>query len=202
MRFEKMKNKKKIYLILGFMLVVVLLYIGILQFKISQYSDSKAPKNADYVIVLGAKVNRTVPSLALKSRIDSAAQYLKTNKDTLAIASGGKGTGEDISEAESIKEQLLKQGISQSRIILEDRSTNTEENLRFSKKLIPATAKRGIIVTNSFHVYRSLSIAKDNGLNLAGLAAKTPKSAIIKSYSREYLAITKYYLIKLIKFIS
>jgi uncharacterized SAM-binding protein YcdF (DUF218 family) len=189
-----MKKRKIISLILGVLIVSGLIYVAILQFKISQNSHSAIPKNADYLIILGARVKSTVPSLALKSRIDSAGKYLLDNKDTIAIASGGKGPGEDISEAESIKKELLKQGISESRIILEDQSTDTYENIRFSKRLIPKKAKVGIIVTNNFHVYRSLSIAKDQDLDLYGLAAKTPKSAIIKSYIREYLAITKFYL--------
>lgn len=196
-----MKKKKKIYLILSILVSFGLIYVGILQFKITQFSHSEVPRGADYIIILGARVKSTVPSLALKSRINSAAQYLKDNKDTIAIASGGKGPGEAISEAEAIKEELVKQEINDSRIRLEDRSTDTAENIRFSKKLIPKNANVGIIVTNNFHVYRSLSIAKDQHLDLYGLPARTPKSAILKSYTREYLAITKYYFIRLIKII-
>jgi uncharacterized SAM-binding protein YcdF (DUF218 family) len=115
-------------------------------------------------------------------------------QDTLVIASGGKGSGEEISEAESIKSELKKQGISENRIILEDQSTDTYENINFSKKLIPKGAKLGLVVTNNFHLYRAVSIARDYGLQVQGLPAETPWIAVVKSYSREYLAITKYYL--------
>lgn len=191
---EMMKKKKRMILLVGVLAALGVLYIGFLQFKISQYSNMEAPKNADYVIVLGASVRGTVPSLAFASRINAAAKYLQENKDTVVIASGGKGPGEDISEAESIKRELVKQGISESRIILEDRSTNTYENIDFSKKLIPKDAKLGIVVTNTFHLYRSISIAHGQGLEVQGLPAKTPLKALFKSYSREYLAITKFYL--------
>jgi uncharacterized SAM-binding protein YcdF (DUF218 family) len=192
-----MKNKKKILFTLGIIVGIGLIYLVFLQVKISQYSHLEPPKNADYVIILGAKVNGKVPSLVLQSRIDAAAKYLTENKNTIAIASGGKGSGEDISEAEAIKNELMKKGIDESRIIMENRSTNTVENIEFSKKLIPKNAKSGIVVTNTFHMYRSLSIAHDQGLTLSGLPAETPANAVIKSYSREYLAITKYYLQKL-----
>jgi uncharacterized SAM-binding protein YcdF (DUF218 family) len=189
-----MKNRKRVFLLVGVFVALGLIYIGILQFKISQYSNMETPKNADYLIVLGARVKGTVPSLAFASRINAAADYLKKNQDTLVIASGGKGSGEEISEAESIKSELKKQGISENRIILEDQSTDTYENINFSKKLIPKGAKLGLVVTNNFHLYRAVSIARDYGLQVQGLPAETPWIAVVKSYSREYLAITKYYL--------
>ena len=189
-----MKKKKRMVSIFGILVILGLIYVGFLQFKISQYSRVEAPKNADYVIVLGARVKGTVPSLAFASRINAAAKYLKENKDTIVIASGGKGSGEDISEAECIKRELVKQGISETRVILENHSTDTYENINFSKKLIPPNANVGLVVTNNFHLYRAISIARDQGLDVQGLPAKTPRKAVIKSYTREYLAITKYYL--------
>ncbi|MBT2721284.1 YdcF family protein [Bacillus sp. ISL-46] len=72
--------------------------------------------------------------------------------------------------------------------------SNTYENINFSKKLIPEDAKIGLVVTNNFHLYRAVSIARDYGLQVQGLPAETPWIAVVKSYSREYLAITKFYL--------
>lgn len=188
---------KKLLLILGILSGTVLVYFGVLQWKIVQYSHMKAPNHADYLIILGANVKGTIPSSTLQSRIDTAAIYLKKNPKTIAIASGGKGSGEDISEAEAIKKELLKKGINQSRILLESQSTNTYENIKFSKKLIPRNAKTGVVVTNRFHLYRALMIARDQHLNIHGLAASTPLLTIPRSYLREYLAITKYYLLKI-----
>nr|WP_144550021.1 YdcF family protein [Bacillus sp. X1(2014)] len=193
-----MKHKKRVFGLAAVLVILGLIYIGFLQFKISQYSHKDVPKNADYLIVLGARVKGTVPSLAFASRINAAAEYLKRNKETIVIASGGKGPGEDISEAESIKRELVDQGISEDRIILEDQSTDTYENINFSKKLIPKGDRLGLVVTNNFHLYRAVSIARDYGLTVQGLPAETPWIAVPKSYSREYLAITKYYLKKFI----
>ncbi|WP_147535496.1 YdcF family protein [Bacillus marasmi] len=179
-----------IKIIIGFSL----LYLVYLQYKIYLHSEVKPSKNADYLIILGARVHGTTPSLTLQERINTAAEYLKENKSTLAIASGGQGPDEKISEAEAIKRELIKQGIHTSRIILEDRSTDTYQNLKYSKKLLPGDANNGLIVTNEFHLYRSIMIAKDENLFVSGLPAKTPLIAVPKSYSREYLAITKYYL--------
>lgn len=189
-----MLNKKMMNSITGILVIFGLVYAGFLQFKISQYSHVEAPNNADYIIVLGARVKGTVPSLAFASRINAAAKYVKENENTIVIASGGKGSGEDISEAECIKRELVRQGINESRIILEDRSTDTYENIDFSKKLIPGDATSGLVVTNNFHLYRAISIARDHGLDVQGLPAKTPWKAVLKSYTREYLAITKFYL--------
>lgn len=189
-----MKKTKRVRQLIVVLAALGLIYIAILQFKITQFSHQEVPENADYLIVLGARVKGTVPSLAFASRINPAAKYLQKNKETIVIASGGKGPGEEISEAESIKRELVKQGISVSRIILEDRSTDTYENIRFSKKLIPRKAKHGLVVTNYFHIYRSISIARDQELEVEGLPAKTPLMAVPKSYIREYMAITKFYL--------
>jgi uncharacterized SAM-binding protein YcdF (DUF218 family) len=193
-----LKTRKKTWFFLSILILLGLFYIGVLQFKISQYKSQTVPEKADYMIVLGARVKDSGPSQALECRINAAVSYLRKNENTIVIASGGKGSNEKISEAESIKQELIKKGIPSSQIFLEDQSTSTYENIRNSKKLIPPSAKKGIVVSNDFHIYRSLQIAKDQGLNLYGLPAKTPVSAILKSYFHEYLAITKYYLEKYI----
>ncbi|WP_174730301.1 YdcF family protein [Mesobacillus harenae] len=190
-----MNKKKRIWLLCS-LAVLGFLYVAALQYKISQHWESEAPQNADYVIILGARVKGTVPSLALNSRIQAAVEYLEENEEAIIIASGGRGPGEDISEAEAIKRELIKQGINESQIFLEEKSTDTYENIRMSKALISDHSQTGIVVTNTFHVYRSVQIAKDEGLTIAGLSAETPSQAVPKSYIREYMAITKYYLIK------
>lgn len=188
-----MKIKQRKVLVVGILMILGLIYAGFLQYKISQYSNVDVPRNAEYIIVLGAGVKGTVPTLAFASRINAAAKYAKENQDTVIIASGGRGSGEKITEAECIRRELVKQGISKSRIILENRSTDTYENIQFSKKLIPQGTKSGLVVTNNFHMYRAISIARDQGLDVQGLPAKTPWKAVLKSYTREYLAITKFY---------
>ncbi|MEI3193353.1 MAG: YdcF family protein [Lachnospiraceae bacterium] len=90
----------------------------------------------DYLVVLGAQVRGTVPSRALKKRLDTAAEYLGKNLETKVVVSGGKGAGEEITEAEAMENYLLELGIEKDRIIMEDRSTTTSENLRYTGELI------------------------------------------------------------------
>jgi uncharacterized SAM-binding protein YcdF (DUF218 family) len=187
--------RKRLLVGAGVLFVLLLIYFAFLHMKISEHRNIEVSNNAEFVIILGARVKGTVPSLALQYRIDATAEYMKINPNTIAIASGGKGSGEDISEAEAIRRGLLDHGIGETRILLEDKSTSTVENIRFSQKLIPKNLKTGLLVTNDFHIYRAKLIAKDEGLLLEGLPAKTPTVAIPKSYFREYLAITKYYLL-------
>lgn len=141
-----------------------------------------------------SKGQRVGSIIILTIQIDKAAEYLSANKHTVVIVSGGKGPGEDISEAKAMQQGLIAQGIEEARIMMEDKSTTTHENIVFSKELIPDTATSGLIVSNDFHIYRAVEIAKKEGLDMKGLPAKTPKVSLLKSYTREYLAITKYYL--------
>lgn len=179
--------------------VIGLIYMAVLEMKIYQSSHQEIPTDADYVIVLGARVNGTVPSLSLQYRIDAAAQYLLKNEETIVIVSGGQGPDEDISEAEAMRKGLVAQGIEAERIILEDQSTSTYENIIFSKKLISRGLETGLLVSNDYHLYRAGLIAKKEGLVVTGLPAKTPKISLVKSHVREYLSITKHYLKNLLK---
>lgn len=189
-------RKKLIFGSLAVIILVVGCYIAFLQFKIYQASHEDIPQNADYVLILGARVKGTVPSLSLKYRMDAAAEYLRANEDAKAIVSGGQGSGEDISEAEAMRRGLVERGIEESRIILEDQSTSTYENITFSKKLIPKGNYTILLVSNDFHLYRAGLMADQEGLNTIGLPAKTPKVVVVKSHIREYLAITKFYIVK------
>ncbi|HDR7383514.1 TPA: YdcF family protein [Bacillus toyonensis] len=186
-------RKKKIIKYIIAIITVCAVYAVFLQYNIYKHGHMKATDDADYIIVLGSKVNGTKPSYSLQYRIDKATEYLKLHEKTIAIVSGGQGKGEDISEALAMKQGLMKQNIAEDRIIMEDKSTSTDENITFSKPLIPANMKKGMIVTNDFHMFRAKKIAAKQGLQLEGLPAKTPKPIIIPSNVREYLAITQYW---------
>ncbi|EOP27711.1 MULTISPECIES: YdcF family protein [Bacillus] len=186
-------RKKKIVKYIIAIITVCAVYAVFLQYNIYKHGHMKATDDVDYIIVLGSKVNGTKPSYSLQYRIDKAAEYLKSHEKTIAIVSGGQGKGEDISEALAMKQGLMKQNIAEDRIIMEDKSTSTDENITFSKPLIPANMKKGMIVTNDFHMFRAKKIAAKQGLQLEGLPAKTPKPIIIPSNVREYLAITQYW---------
>lgn len=136
-------------------------------------SGMKGNKNADYdyLIVLGAAVYGKYPSGVLNFRIEEAYEYLSNNPDTIVVVSGGQGSGEDISEALCMKNRLMELGIDESRIIMEDQSTSTNENLEFSLQKIPTGSSVGI-VTNNFHLYRSIRLADAyDGYKISGISA-------------------------------
>lgn len=158
----------------------------------------KPDKELDYLIVLGAQVKGDVPSLSLKYRIDAAGDYLRENKETKAVLSGGKGPGENISEAECMYRELLLRGIEKERLIKEDKSVNTSENIEFSYRILQDRHKNGTeklktgIVTNGFHVFRGTAIArkKMNG-KIQGIPAKSNKFLLVNYMVREFLGVLK-----------
>lgn len=196
--FRRLVNKKWLRITVAVFLAVCFVYFVIIEGLVISGMSAEGKQGLDYIIVLGAKVNGTVPSLALRCRIDRAYEYLRDNPSTVAIVSGGQGHGEDISEAEAMRRGLCERGIDESRIILEARSTSTEENLEFSYALIQDTTASVGIVTNNFHVFRALSIAKNSHSNAAasvcGVSARYPNVLIIHYMMREFVSITFYAL--------
>lgn len=152
---------------------------------------------ADAVIVLGAGVNGTTPSLALQTRISAAADYLAQHPEALAVLSGGQGPGEDITEAEAMLRGLKSRGIDEERLLLEDRSTSTAENFAFSKSLLEQggldTDSAVIaVVSNDFHLYRARLLAGREGLKTFGVPAELPWFWLSANYYvREYFALVK-----------
>lgn len=134
------------------------------------------PEN-EYVIVLGAGVNGTVPSRPLRERLEAAKTYLETYPEATAILTGGKGDNENLSEAQCMYNWLTERGIAPDRLRMEDRATSTEENLDFSMDLIEAeTGTRPETVTilsNEYHLARASIFAENEGIQMVGYAAKT-----------------------------
>lgn len=133
------------------------------------------PTDPAAIIVLGCRVHGENPSPMLMQRISAACRYLEEYPEAVVVASGGKGEDELISEAECIKRQLEKRGISSERIIIEDNSTNTRENMAFSKALLEEKDILGeiAIVSNEYHLLRAKTIAKKQGLDVKCCAART-----------------------------
>ncbi len=161
-------------------------------------NNDTADYNEDYLVVLGCGVRGDTPSLMLRSRLDTALEYIDKNKDCKIIVSGGKGLDEDISEAEAMYIYLTKRGVDGSRIIREDRSTSTTENYRFSNELAGGELKTKsvAIITTDFHIYRAESLARMQGINAAHIGSDTEWYNILPSYLRELLAIGKMYVLK------
>ena len=117
--------------------VVVLVCIGLVYFCFVEYfiiKNARTDKDAgrDYLIVLGAAVYKDQPSLTLVRRLEGALQYLNEHPKTIAIVSGGKGSGEEITEAQAMHDWLIAHGIPEARIIMEPKATSTLENLQYA----------------------------------------------------------------------
>lgn len=153
-----------------------------------------APKDGlEYVIVLGAGIRGTTPTRPLLLRIQRAYEYMQDNPDTILIASGGRGNDEQISEAECIRNTLVEMGLDESRILLEDCSTDTEENISNSYELIPDKNSEVGIVTNSFHIWRAVAIANSQGYeNVSGVPAKTLMPVGVHYVVREFFGYVKW----------
>lgn len=147
-------------------------------------------ENPEAVIVLGCQVRGEEPSLMLQRRLDAALEVLEQNPEALCVVSGGQGSGEDISEAEAMKRYLTERGVSSDRIILEDRSVSTRENIRFSAELLKERGlSRAVIATNEFHQYRAGIYAKRNGLTAGHHSGRTPLYNLLNYTVREWAAL-------------
>lgn len=151
------------------------------------------PQNNDdvTVVVLGCQVKGNVPSIMLGDRISAAYDYLSKNEKAVCIASGGQGDGEYISEAEAIKNGLVSRGIDPSRIIIEDKSTNTAENIKYSAEII---RKNGLsteiaVASDNFHQLRASIFAKNEGLTAHSIGNKTFWPLSGSYWTREVLAV-------------
>jgi uncharacterized SAM-binding protein YcdF (DUF218 family) len=178
----------------SFLFVSYVLYAAV-------YGRIVRPGAADFVIVLGLGLRRdgTVPPM-LASRLDRGRaiwERLAVSADRrdrpMLIVSGGKGSDERIPEATAMADYLLRRGFPADAIVLEDRSRNTEENLRFSKAIMDERrpGSRCVIVTSDFHAFRAALIARSLGIDgqVAGapVARYFQPSALLREFAAVFL---------------
>lgn len=183
---------------LGVLIGAAVIFFALVEGLIISGMNYKTESNLDYVIVLGAQVRGTRVTRSLAKRLATAAEYLNNNPGTVAVVSGGQGTGEDISEAQAMRDYLVANGIDGDRIIMEDKSTDTGENIDFSMKLIAEASDKDEprigVITNNFHVYRAVKICEKKGYDVNGVAAPADGILFINYMVREFCAIVKYRL--------
>jgi len=159
---------------------------------INEGHEPKADGTNIYAIVLGARVKENgEPSLTLLYRLNETFQYLETYPHVKVIVSGGQGEDEPISEADFMYEYLVREGIDERRIIIENQSTSTYENLLYSKERLPKEVTKVTIISSDFHLARAKMIANELNLEADVVAAKTPKIVEKKLRMREKLALIK-----------
>lgn len=179
-----------VFLIAGFT------YVGILSFKMYKAQENE-PKETELIIVLGCQVRGERPSRMLRRRLDTAYAAMEKNPNALVVLSGGKGSDEKISEAEAMYRYLVEKGAKESRLIKEDKSTNTFENIKFSFDI---TDKMGCgrditIVTDGYHQLRASLIAKQEGAeNVTAYSAHTEPRFLVTYWVREWLGLTHFFV--------
>ena len=170
----------------SFLILLFVLYMIYFQWVPHRY-------DFEYIIIHGCgllqghKVSRL-----LSNRIDKGITvFHKGNDKAMIICSGGQGSDEDLSEAAAMAGYLKDKGIPEDQILLEDKSTTTEENLRFSYEIIKARggAKRIAVVSSNYHVYRCVLLAHKMKIPAVGIGAATAFYYWPSAVIREFVAV-------------
>ena len=184
---EKGRLGTKLYLFISlfaaYMLSLMAIYLLSAALNLLHW---KKRRGADYIVVLGAGVIGTRVTPLLAARIERGIELLHSNPGAVLIMSGGQGPGEDIAEGEAMARYAEEKGVGREKIIIESRSRSTEENLLFSSRLMEKDRPRVVVVTTSYHVFRALLLAKQQGLKCVGFGAKTKWYFTLNALIREF----------------
>lgn len=187
--------------IMGFFITVFSYFVlGFIIFLTSSliYNLWYEKRNKDYLIVLGAGLSGDKVTPLLAGRINRAIEFYNSQKEKgvkppKIIMSGGQGPDEVVSEALAMKNYALEMGIPKEDILMEDKSTNTKENLKFSTDLIKIDSDKKnpkvLFFTTNYHVLRAGILAKSLGLNYNGIGSKTKFYFYVSALLREYIGI-------------
>lgn len=174
------------FVVLGIIAVLVLVETGCM---IS--AACRTPGENSTLVVLGCRVYGERASLSMVERLEAAYEYLQENPETVCVLSGGKGDGENITEAECMYRYLVSKGIAADRLYKEEESVSTRENLKFSLELmeelgLPADIT---IATSEYHQYRAGLIAKELGITAGAVNGRTAWWLFPTYYIRELYGI-------------
>ena len=185
-------------------MVTISLCLGLAVFAVTEgfilhAARGNTREGREYLVVLGAKVNPHGPSLALRNRINAAFDYLTAHPDTVAILSGGQGPDEPMTEAQCMYQELVEMGIDPNRLWLEGASTNTWENLKFTRELLEentgSVPEQIALLSSEFHLFRAGLFARRFGFDAVGIPARTTLPLLkVNYFIREAVAVW-YYLI-------
>lgn len=198
-KMKKHKFSKFLYRFVNLCFVLFTVYGAIATSAIA-YCSLQTPAENSTAIVLGAQVKPWGPSIILQGRIDAAERYLSDNPDAKAVLTGGKGDDEPISEAQSMFDTMTAYGIETNRLFMENKATNTEENLKYSMEIVKENNLSGniAIVTDGFHQLRARIIAYKLGIkeNVGAVNADTSVLYIPTYVVREWFAIPNEILLR------
>ena len=188
--------------------LIALIFVGVLVFgallgAVLHGSYDHVVGEPKVMVILGCQVKPWGPSILLQDRIDKGAEYLKEHPQVIVVASGGQGPDEHMTEAQAIHDALVEQGIDSGRILQEDQSHNTIQNLRYSMVLLEEKGynidEDMIVVSNGFHLTRVRMLwtriygDDDNLSTLAAPSSHVPSR--FKMYIREPIALVKSFVL-------
>ena len=197
-RFPRlMKWMRRIFTIC---LCIGLLLAGITEAVILRASFGSPGAHCDYMVVLGAKVRESGPSMSLWDRIYAARDYMQAHPDVIAVVSGGQGVDEPMTEAQAMYDKLVQLGIDPDRIWIEDQASSTWANLNYSLNLIEEkTGTRPTtlgVVSSEYHLYRASLQAADCGVEFVGIPARTSRlSMAVNHFMREIAGVWHYMIL-------
>lgn len=196
--FKGRRTPRWLKLVLALVLVGVLGFSALFGAVLSGMYD-QIDGEPQVMVILGCQVKPWGPSILLQDRLDKALEYLETEPDMTVVVSGGQGPDEHISEARAMADYLMEQGIEQERILLEDQSHNTVQNLTLTRQLLDELGydleQDIVVVSNGFHLTRVRMLwdrvweGEDNLSTLAAPSSHVPSR--LKMYLREPLALAK-----------
>jgi len=190
---------KKVLKIFKYLVLIGILIAIFIEVDVIKFGMKDKPKESDCIIVLGCQVKGTHPSPFLQERLKEGIRLYKEGYGKYIIVSGGKGPGEDITEAEAMKKYLLDKGIEESKIVMEDESKNTMDNLAFSKKVMKNKGfKNAVVVSNNYHLKRVSLMCKRLKMDTSysGVFVSQYKLVEYKGYVREVPGVLKFLVLK------
>jgi len=182
-------------------ITIAALFVSVLGFSafIAGYGRrSTADYTEDVVLVLGAGIRDGEPRPTLQRRLDQAIAYHRNNPNAIIIVSGGYGYGESISEAEAMARYLVRHGVPEHQILLENAAYSTYTNMSFSREIIDANFEeppRAVIITSDFHMFRSAQFANRLGIDATTYPSSTTWHGAPFYHLREVAAVVKMWVI-------
>lgn len=169
-------------------LLCVDVILGLMVRQAVNRPESDAPCT---VLVLGCEIRGLRPSKMLQARIDSAYDYLTANPRAVCVACGGMADDEIISEAQCIRDELVRRGIDPRRIYMEDKSENTAQNISFAAEVIRQNdlPTDVAVASDYFHQYRPALYARQNGLQAQSLGCRSYRFLGPCYWAREVIAV-------------
>lgn len=183
-------------LLVGLFLICIIVF-GFTTYRIYSFANKKVEKS-DAILVLGCRVRGDVPSLSLERRMETALELYNNGYGKKIILSGGMGPGESITESEAMRRYFVSKGVEESKLIIEDKSTSTYENFKYSKVFMDENnIKSLVVVSNGYHLKRASKIAEKLGINATykGFILKDHILVEAKGVIREVAAIFKFNLL-------